>query len=300
MEQVMRPGVLARGCSGVADWCSRVQATDRFDRPWAGPGLPGVLWAEGSADGSSGGVVREWGRDEIELVRRCREGSDAAYAVLVREHRPRLFALAVRLTGDRSTAEDVVQETFLAAFKAIDRFEPKPSLSAWLNTITVRIARRAAARARAHANTSLTTLTSLTTSPDDAPPRSMGRDLADLGIGGDPVAAAESAELREQVTAAIERLPFNYRAAVVLRFMTGLDYAGAAEAMNVPLNTFKSHLLRGTRLLREDLAQHLEAAPDRDTPTRDEPTAMTTRTEPARGRSAPTSGLPVAAPTRHR
>jgi RNA polymerase sigma-70 factor (ECF subfamily) len=59
-------------------------------------------------------------------------------------------------------------------------------------------------------------------------------------------------------SAAIDRLPFNYRAAVVLRFVTGLDYAAAAEAMDVPLNTFKSHLLRGTKLLRADLARHLE------------------------------------------
>ena len=62
--------------------------------------------------------MTDWAGDERELVRRCREGSDAAYAMLVREHRPRLYALAYRLTVDRLTAEDVVQEAFLAAFKA--------------------------------------------------------------------------------------------------------------------------------------------------------------------------------------
>lgn len=243
--------------------------------------------------------MTDWVLDETELVRRCREGSDAAYAVLVREHRPRLFVLASRLTGDRATAEDVVQEAFLAAFKAIDRFEPKPSLSAWLNTITVRIAKRAASRARSRADTFL----SMAEPDGDTGPAARGH--VDRSLDGDPVAAAESAELRAQVAAAIERLPFNYRAAVVLRFETGLDYAAAAAAMDVPLNTFKSHLLRGTRLLRADLARHLEPAPGDDLPGRGPATppgpAMppTFTPEPTLDRPATVPGgigVPAAAP----
>lgn len=205
--------------------------------------------------------MTEWGRDEVELVRRCREGSDAAYAVLVREHRPRLFTLAYRLTGDPATAEDVVQEAFLAAFKAIDKFEPKPSLAPWLNTITVRIAKRAAARVRARPNASLDLLANESDSPF-----AMALPI-ELHATGDPAAAAEAAELRGELGAAIERLPFNYRTAVVLRFVMGLDYAGAAQTMGVPLNTFKSHLLRGTKLLREELARQLEPASSGAAPT---------------------------------
>jgi DNA-directed RNA polymerase specialized sigma24 family protein len=119
--------------------------------------------------------------------------------------------------------------------------------------------------------------------------------LADIGVGGDPVAAAESAELRAQVSASIERLPFNYRAAVTLRFLTGLDYAAAAEAMGVPLNTFKSHLLRGTRLLRSDLARHLDPAQGDEGPTPETPPP-----DPAPDRAAPigSRGLPEPTSTR--
>jgi RNA polymerase sigma-70 factor (ECF subfamily) len=198
----------------------------------------------------------EWGRDEVELVRRCREGSDAAYAALVRLHRPRLFTLAYRLTSDRSTAEDVVQEVFLAAFKAIDRFEPKPSLAAWLNRITVRVAGRAANRQAGRPSASLDLISE---SSDD-----VGGSVAaliDLDPSSDPQLAVETAELRRAVDLAVGRLPFKYRAAVTLRFVMGLDYAEAAAALDVPLNTFKSHLLRGTRMLREDLAEHLETPP---------------------------------------
>ena len=244
--------------------------------------------------------MTDWVRDEVELVRRCREGSDAAYAVLVREHRPRLFSLAYRLTGDRATAEDVVQEAFLAAFKAIDRVELRPSLAAWLNTITVRIAKRAGSRARARANVPLSAI------EGDWDPGSTEAGLADLGVDGNPVAAAESAELRAQVSAAIERLPFNYRAAVTLRFLTGLDYAAAADAMDVPLNTFKSHLLRGTRLLRADLARHLGSAPGLETPGLDGPIApkpladAVPGVDPVPGRAAPipSRGLPEPTSTR--
>jgi RNA polymerase sigma-70 factor, ECF subfamily len=204
----------------------------------------------------------EWGRDEQELVRRCKEGSEAAYAVLVRLHRPRLYTLAYRLLLDREAAEDVVQETFIAAFRQMERFEPRPSLAAWLNTITLRTATRAAARQRARPQTSI-----------DAPAfRDEGQGsltgwagdgsglaaLADTSSAADPEVSAEAADLRRAVSDAIGRLPFNYRAAVVLRHVMGLDYAEAARALDLPLNTFKSHLLRGTKLLRENLGAVLD------------------------------------------
>lgn len=195
----------------------------------------------------------EWVRDEQELVRRCREGSEAAYAALVRLHRPRLYGIAYRLVGDRETAEDVLQETFLAAFKAIERFEPKPSLSPWLNTICVRLAGRTASRRASRAGTSLQAYTD-DDSGELSLPGGAGTDQA-----ADPHAAAEAAEIRRALAAAIAELPFNQRAAVTLRFVSGLDYAEAAQAMDVPLNTFKSHLLRGTRRLRELLGDSIAA-----------------------------------------
>jgi RNA polymerase sigma-70 factor (ECF subfamily) len=195
--------------------------------------------------------VDEWGRDERELVRRCKEGSEAAYAELVRQHRPRLFTLAYRLTSDRQTAEDVVQETFLAAFKAMERYEPTASLAAWMNAIAVRIAGRAASRQRARPGTSLDRIGGV--DGDGRGSVVSEAALAELDPTRDPLAAVEAAELRRQLTEAVAALPFKYRAAVVLRFVVGLDYAEAAAALDVPLNTYKSHLLRGTRMLRQSL-----------------------------------------------
>jgi RNA polymerase sigma-70 factor (ECF subfamily) len=205
----------------------------------------------------------DWGRDEQELVRRCKEGSEAAYAVLVRLHRPRLYTLAYRLLLDREAAEDVVQETFIAAFRQMERFEPRPSLAAWLNTITLRAATRAAARQRSRPKTSIDAPAFRDdgggAAATDGPVDRLGlAALADTSPGVDPHAAAEAADLRRAVSAAIGELPFKYRAAVVLRHVMGLDYAEAARALDLPLNTFKSHLLRGTKLLREGLAPEFD------------------------------------------
>jgi RNA polymerase sigma-70 factor (ECF subfamily) len=198
-------------------------------------------------------------RDERELVRRCREGSEAAYAELVRSHRPRLYLLAYRLTGDRETAEDVVQETFLAAFRSIEKVEPRPSLSPWLNTIVLRTAGRAASRARSRTGSSLDQVSQRQAMSGMAPSQTLGAGLVDVDPGADPHASAEAAELRRDLSAALMELPFKYRAAVVLRHIMGMDYAEAARELDVPLNTYKSHLLRGTKLLRETLAVQLEA-----------------------------------------
>jgi RNA polymerase sigma-70 factor (ECF subfamily) len=185
--------------------------------------------------------------DESLLVRRCQEGSEAAFAELVRRHRPRLYTLAFRLTANREAAEDVVQETFVAAFRAIDRFEPRPSLAAWLNTILLRLAGRAAGRLDKQSKASLESL-----GDEDE----ISYRLADAAgaAANDPHAAAEAAELRRTVSSAISALPFNYRAAVVTRFVMGMEYAEAAASLEIGLNTYKSNLLRGTKLLREALA----------------------------------------------
>ena len=201
-----------------------------------------------------------YGWDERELVRRCKEGSEAAYAELVRQHRQRLVNLAYRLTGSRETAEDVVQETFLAAFRAMDRFEPKPAGAPWLNTIAVRLAGRAAARRAATGVASLDRLMDPDGHAEGAGALELPALTAAFGAddgAGDPAAAAESAELRRELSAGMADLPFKHRAAVVLRFVVGLDYAEAARTMDVPLNTYKSLLLRGTRQLRERLAPRL-------------------------------------------
>ena len=221
---------------------------------------------------------RAW--DERELVRRCKEGSEAAYAELIRQHRQRLLNLAYRLTNSREVAEDVVQDTFIAAFRTMERFEPRPSIGPWLTTIAVRLAGRAAHRRGTSPDTSLDRMLAAGADPDSAggvSSDSLAALAADPTTDIDPVAAAEAAELRVQVARAIATLPFKHRTAVVLRYVMGMDYADAARTMDVPLNTFKSHLLRGTRSLRDALGPSLgsmETPPAPDEPALPVPDAV--------------------------
>jgi RNA polymerase sigma-70 factor (ECF subfamily) len=196
--------------------------------------------------------IARW--DETQLAQRCKDGSEAAFAELVHRHRPRLYTLAYRLVGDLDAAEDVVQETFVAAFRTIDRFEPRPTLAAWLNTICVRNAGRVVAKASSRPKSSLDLLMD-----EDAGNRFQAAVATD---DGDPHLAAEAAELRREVADAIAMLPFKYRAAVVTRYVLGLDYAEAAASLELGLNTFKSNLLRGTKMLRELLADAADRVPE--------------------------------------
>lgn len=239
--------------------------------------------------------MTHWTRDEHELVRRCREGSEAAYVELVRQHRPRLYGLAYRLLGDRALAEDVVQETFLAAFRSIDRVEPRPTLAPWLNTIAVRQAGKTAGRYMARPKTSLDRMTDRAWDDEDGRGFAYAQ-LAALERDSDPHAAAETAELRRRLAEAFGALPFKYRAAVVLRYVLQMDYAEAAATLDVPLNTYKSQLLRGTRMLRDLLEPELVGLPEEQPAvTAATVSAAYRHTEPVgagagRRRSEPTTG----------
>ncbi len=81
-----------------------------------------------------------------------------------------------------------------------------------------------------------------------------------MSTAPDPYASAEAAEIRAEIQRALDALPFKQRSAVVLRIVIGMDYAEAAGAMDVPLNTYKSLLLRATRQLREILGPRLAEA----------------------------------------
>ena len=193
-----------------------------------------------------GGLVREV-RDERELVRRCREGLRGG----VRRARaePPTSSLPPRVPAHRRPRDGRGRRPGdLSRRLPLDREgRARPSLSPWLNTIVLRTAGRAGIAPRSRPGPSLDQAIHGSAWLRRPRPPTIGEGMIDLDPTGDPHAAAEAAELRRDLAAALIELPFKYRAAVVLRHVMGLDYAEAARQMDVPLNTFKSHLLRGTR-----------------------------------------------------
>jgi RNA polymerase sigma-70 factor, ECF subfamily len=161
------------------------------------------------------------------------EGTERVFERLVRDHQDRIFALGLALTGNRNDAEEVAQDTFLRAYRALVTYPPERvrdlKQRAWLHRIAVNVVRN---RARG------------------AKPR-----LVELN-GSEPDHSASPEEdviRRSEVDALAARvacLPARYRDAVVLRHVQDLSYAEVAEALGQPVGTVKANVHRGLKMLR--------------------------------------------------
>jgi RNA polymerase sigma-70 factor, ECF subfamily len=172
----------------------------------------------------------------------ARSSRSASFEAEALTHLDGLYRAALRLTRVPADAEDLVQETYLKAFRASDKFEPDTNLRAWLFTILHNTARnRARDRAREHV-----------TIDSEAVDRA-----ADTRSG-----AAETPEmllLREtlapELQAAIDALPDAFRQAVWLRDVEEFSYAEIAAMLEIPIGTVMSRISRGRRMLFERLKE---------------------------------------------
>jgi RNA polymerase sigma-70 factor (ECF subfamily) len=156
-----------------------------------------------------------------------------------------LYRTAMRLTRNPADAEDLVQDTYLKAFRASDRFEPGTNLRAWLFTILHNTARN---RARDRARETVTVDSETVERAVDAP-------------ASGPIETPETLLLRDTLTpelqTAIDELPDAFRQAVWLRDVEEFSYAEIAEMLDIPVGTVMSRISRGRRMLFERL-QHLK------------------------------------------
>ena len=183
-------------------------------------------------------------RAEAALLERLRAGDEAAFEQLVREHTPRMLAVARRMLRGDADAHDAVQDAFLSAWKALDRFEGGSRLGTWLHRIVV--------------NASLMKLRSARRRKDEVSIEDLLPRFGDDGHFLDPAtgwdvtadALAQDKELRLAVRAAIDRLPDNYRGVLLARDIEGLDTKEAAEALGLSVNVVKTRLHRARQALR--------------------------------------------------
>ncbi len=166
---------------------------------------------------------------DVELVERYLAGDTAAFDELMRAHQDRVFGVCLRMLRDREAALDATQETFITVFRKADRFAGRSAFSTWLYRVAVNTCHDAARRSGRHRTESLPEAT------DPADERA-----------GDEFAAVE---LRPDLEAAVESLPDEFRAAVVLSDLNGLALQTVAEILEVPIGTVKSRVFRGRKLL---------------------------------------------------
>lgn len=193
--------------------------------------IPAAL--DGSADDS---------RDAA-LLRRLAAGDTRALEMLYHRHAAALFGYLLALKQERTVAEEVLQDTYLAAWQAASRFRGGASVRTWLFAIARRQARD---RGRRHHPT--------TTADDDV------LAVADLAPGPEQ-AALDRAELRE-VVAGINALGPLHREVLALVFVHELSYAEAAHVLEVPVGTVRSRLSAARRLLHVRCNERKEPARD--------------------------------------
>jgi len=159
-----------------------------------------------------------------------------------------LYRTARRLSRDRADAEDLVQDTYLKAFRAADRFEPGTNLRAWLFTILHNTAKN---RFRDRARDTVAINSDIVERAMSAPPP--GAQAALSSAADTPETLLLRDTLTPELQAAIDSLPEAFREAVWLRDVEEFSYTEIAEMLNVPIGTVMSRISRGRRLLFERL-----------------------------------------------
>jgi RNA polymerase sigma-70 factor (ECF subfamily) len=190
--------------------------------------------------------------DDTELLARLKAGDQSAYAKLVEDNASAIYRLALRMMGNEADAEDVLQETFLSAFKSIDRFEGRSSLSTWL----YRIASNAALM-RLRRNEPEQVSVDEPVERDDG--EMMPRQFFDFCCLPEEDLLRE--EAREQMKQAIDDLPPTLRSVFVLRDIEGLSTAETAEALDLSESAVKSRLMRARLKLRDELSRYFSQGP---------------------------------------
>jgi RNA polymerase sigma-70 factor (ECF subfamily) len=189
------------------------------------------------------------GPSEQDLIASARAGDQDAFAELVMLHADRVYGALRRFGLDDGDADEVTQEVFLRAWRGLPRFEERARFSTWLYRIAFNEAQRRLARR---------TLPRAVARPEDDAPDPVS-SLPEPDESG-PEARALAGELERQLDAALDELPPEWRAAVVLRDIEGLSTHDAAEVVGVGEAAFKSRLHRGRMQLRELLGPYLATA----------------------------------------
>lgn len=175
-------------------------------------------------------------RNEQDILRRAQQGDSEAFRVLVETYQVQVYRLALRMCGE-STADDVAQEAFLAAWRALPEFRGTCRFATWLYRLTTNAGIDYLRREKRHGHTDDITELEL---PDDRPT---------------PQDCAEQAETRRAVRRALSRLSAEHREVLLLRYMQELEYTEIAAALEVSEGTVKSRISRAKARLRELLGE---------------------------------------------
>jgi RNA polymerase sigma-70 factor (ECF subfamily) len=189
-----------------------------------------------------------------QLVERVQRGDKAAFDLLVVKYQRKIFRLLSRLIRDPVEIEDVAQEAFVKAYRALPNFRGESAFYTWLYRIAINTAKNHLVSQGRRAPT--------TTEADieDAETFDDGDHLRDLNT---PDSMLLSKQVAEAVNRAIDKLPDDLRTAIVLREIEGLSYEEIAETMNCPIGTVRSRIFRAREAIAQELKPVIDTAKDK-------------------------------------
>jgi RNA polymerase sigma-70 factor (ECF subfamily) len=182
----------------------------------------------------------ERGAEDHLLIQRFLAGEEVAFERLVERYYQRIDRLAQQVVGHPMVAEEITQEAFLRAYRALPRFRGEASFYSWLYRITINLCLNYLRRQAHHIDTA-----------QDA-------EAPAFPAATDPSVVLETQERQRLIRRAIDTLPSHYRIAIILRDLEGLSYQEIAAILDIPLGTVKSRINFGKGLLRKALRPILD------------------------------------------
>jgi RNA polymerase sigma-70 factor, ECF subfamily len=188
------------------------------------------------------------GSEDEQLLAGLRAGERSAFEELVYKYHNSIYSIALRLTNDPEDARDITQEAFLKVYNNINKFRGDAELLTWIYRITVN---QAANQQRWWRRRRRERTVSIDTAQIDDLPLSQSIPAP----GQSPEQQALASEQRRMIAAALNKVKFDFRVAVILRDIEGLSYEEIAETLEVSVGTVKSRIARGREELRQQLKE---------------------------------------------
>lgn len=182
--------------------------------------------------------------DEVEIVKRAREGDEKSLEFIVKKYQNRVANLIFKIVGDESIVEDLTQDVFLRVIESLKDYKFESALYTWIYRITVNICIDEI-RKRQRSKTYLLSDV-LIQNPKSEPYCSQTEK------------SFEQKELREIIENAISKLPAEYKTVIILREFEDLPYEEIAKVLKISVGTVKSRLFRARKLLAEHLKEYKE------------------------------------------
>ena len=189
-----------------------------------------------------------------QLVARAQRGDKQAFGLLVEKYQRKLARLLSRFIRDAAEVEDVTQEAFIKAYRALPAFRGDSAFYTWLYRIGINTAKNylMAMGRRAPTSTEI--------EAEEAEGFEEGEQLRDINT---PESLLLSSEIAQTVNSTIEQLPEELRTAIRMRELEGMSYEDIAQAMNCPIGTVRSRIFRAREAIAEQLRPLLDTRKDK-------------------------------------